>query len=202
VPLRIDEMNSTPCYNVAPATAQSFASALWAIDSLFEMANVGADGVNIHTYPGAAYGLFSFRRVGRAWQGSVGAEYYGLLMFARAAPAGSRLLSLGISPRSAIRAWATSGYGHVIRVTLINDTSRRRAVTLTGFRAGPAAAEVLRAPSIGARYGVTLGGQTFGVETGTGSLGGQVRLTPVPRSGAVYSVTVPADAAMLVTIRS
>ena len=65
VPMRIDEMNTISCGN-DPAVGDSFASALWALDALFEMARVGVDGVNIHTFPGVGTALFSFRRAARA----------------------------------------------------------------------------------------------------------------------------------------
>ena len=50
-PLRIDEINTDSC-GAAPGVSNAFVSALWALDALFEMARVGVDGVNIHTYPG------------------------------------------------------------------------------------------------------------------------------------------------------
>ena len=59
LPLRIDEINTDSC-GAAPGVSNAFASALWALDTLFEMARVGVDGVNIHTYPGATYQLFTF----------------------------------------------------------------------------------------------------------------------------------------------
>ena len=59
LPLRIDEMNTDSC-GAAPGVSNAFVSALWALDALFEMARVGVDGVNIHTYPGATYQLFTF----------------------------------------------------------------------------------------------------------------------------------------------
>ena len=59
VALRIDEMNSVSCGG-APGVSNAFVSALWALDAVFEMARVGVDGVNIHTYPRAPYELFRF----------------------------------------------------------------------------------------------------------------------------------------------
>ena len=87
IPLRIDEMNTDSC-GLVPAVTDSFASALWALDALFSMANVGVDGVNIHTYPLAGASLFGFHRVDRRWRATVQPEYYGLQMFAQAAPPG------------------------------------------------------------------------------------------------------------------
>ena len=55
----------------SPAAASSgvsdtFASSLWVVDALFELARLGVDGVNMHTLPRSAYELFEFSRVGRA----------------------------------------------------------------------------------------------------------------------------------------
>ncbi len=92
LPVRIDELNTVAC-GADAAISNTFASALWSLDTLFQMARVGIDGVNIHTFPGAGYELFRFIRAGGRWRGSVAPQYYGLLMFAQAAPPGSQLLS-------------------------------------------------------------------------------------------------------------
>jgi hypothetical protein len=198
VPLRIDEMNSTPCYNVSPVAGQSFASALWALDALFELASVGVDGVNIHTYPGASYNLFAFTSAHGRWRATVSAEYYGLMMFAHAAPLGSRLLKVTVSPAGAIRAWATEGSDRVRRFVLINDGDRTRAVSLKGVpRSARVRTEALEATSIQARFGVTLGGRTV---TSTGMLGGPLRGAAVRRRATESVVSVPATSAVLVTV--
>src|SRR5207302_1216090 len=48
--LRVDELNSVACAG-SPNVSNRFASALWALDAVYEMRRVGADGVNIHTFP-------------------------------------------------------------------------------------------------------------------------------------------------------
>lgn len=72
--------------------SDTFASALWVLDTLFNMARVGVDGVNIHTFRKAVYQPFSFTHSRGGWRAHVEPMYYGMLMFARAAPTGSRLL--------------------------------------------------------------------------------------------------------------
>jgi hypothetical protein len=201
VQLRVDEMNSTPCYNVSPVAARSFASALWSLDALFELASVGVDGVNVHTYPGAPYGLFEFAAHRGRWQATVSAEYYGLMMFARAAPPGSRLLRVTVTPGSAVRAWATAGADHVRRLVLINNGGRPRVVTVKGLgSAGRTSAEALRAPGIESPYGVTLDGQTFGRVTSSGLLSGPRRGWPVRQLADELVARVPATSAVLVTV--
>ena len=54
-------MNSVTCAGRS-GVSDAFASALWALNALFEAGADGIDGVNIHTFPGTANELFSFRR--------------------------------------------------------------------------------------------------------------------------------------------
>jgi len=203
VPLRIDEINTIGCGS-APRVGESFGSALWALDVLFQMARVGVTGINMHSYPGAPYQLFTFTDVGGHWRAFVEPEYYGMLMFARAAPPGSRLLRITAHLGTNIRAWATRDTGGTVRVTVINVGARARTIRLdlaqTAGGAPRAALERLTAPSVGARTGVTLAGQSFGAQTTTGLLTGQAR-TPAltPRSG-IYTVTIAPASAVMITV--
>jgi len=200
LPLRVDELNNISA-GQAPGVADAFASALWVIDALFEMANVGVDGVNIHTFPGAAYELFRFSQSGGRWQGFVAPEYYGLLMFARAAPPGSRLVALRGAHPSAIRAWATRGPGRTVRAVLINDGNAQARVALTAPGDDPMATlQLLQASSLTAVQGVTLGGQSFGGKTATGRLAGRSTVAFVKAAAHAFSVDLPAASAGLLTI--
>src|SRR5262249_45971322 len=80
LPLRVDEINTVSC-GAVPAVSHTFASSLWAVDAMFELARVGVDGVNLHTFPRAGYELFRLTRANGHWQADVAPEYYGLLMF-------------------------------------------------------------------------------------------------------------------------
>jgi len=201
VPLRIDEMNTVSCGG-APGVANGFVSALWALDASFQMARVGVDGVNFHTYPGAPYELFTFKRVHGKWQGDVAPEYYGLLMFAQAAPPGSNLLRLSGSLGD-VRAWATRAPDGTVHVVLINeDTSRSHSVAVhVAGTFPPAALELLRGKGVSASTGVTLGGQTFGSATATGTLAGRPTLTNVAETTkGTYDVQVPQASAAMLTL--
>ena len=57
--LRVDELNSVACRG-RDGVSNTFSSALWMTDALFSLANVGVDGVNVHTLPDSAYQLFTF----------------------------------------------------------------------------------------------------------------------------------------------
>ncbi|HTU97886.1 MAG TPA: glycosyl hydrolase family protein, partial [Solirubrobacteraceae bacterium] len=194
---RIDEMGSVTC-NGRFGVSNTLASALWVLDALFTMADDGVDGVNLHTFPNSANGLFDFSTAHGHPRATVRPLYYGALMFAQAAPAGSRLLRVVSRSGGPLRVWATSAPDHHIRVLLVNDslTSSALAVVRTPVAPGPADVERLRASSASATSGVTLGGRTFGAATTTGVLAAPVAQTVAPHSGA-YSVTLPAGSAGL-----
>jgi hypothetical protein len=199
--LRIDELNSVSC-GADAAVSDTFASALWALNTLFEMVRVGIHGVNVHTFPGAGYELFRIARTGRRWRASVAPEYYGLLLFARAAPAGSRLLRVVRASAGAVRTWATRSQAGTIRIVLVNTGANARwlSVRVTGARAGPAVLARLSAPFVGARRGVTLAGQSFGSQTFTGRLPGMANNVPVEEIGGRYELTIPADSAGMLVV--
>jgi hypothetical protein len=207
VPVRIDEMNTISCGNV-PAVGESFASALWALDTLFAMARVGVDGVNIHTFPDVGTQLFTFRRVHGQWRGNAEPEYYGLAMFAQAAPPGSRLLAVSPAGVAALHAWATRASDGTTRLVLINEGTRAetvavlpRAVTPTGGVAtatGTGTVERLEAPSTAATRAVTLAGQAFDATTGV--LAGPRQTSTVAPVHGEYTISVPAGSAAMLTL--
>ena len=198
---RADELNSVSCGG-ARGVSNTFAAALWSLDTLFHMAQVGVDGVNVHTFANALYAPFAFFHSHGAWEAHVTPMYYGLLMFTRAAPPGSRLLRT-YAPAgngNTLRVWATRGVKGTVRVVLIND-SPTHAVTValqppTASSSGTL--ERLVAPRLSATNGVTIAGQSFGAATPTGVLPGApstVSLEPIQHR---YVVTVaPGSVAML-----
>ncbi|MDQ6806968.1 MAG: glycosyl hydrolase family 79 C-terminal domain-containing protein [Actinomycetota bacterium] len=206
VPIRIDEMNSVTCGG-QHGVSDVFASSLWALNALFEAMSDGVDGVNLHTFPGTANQLFGFTMAGGHWAATVRPEYYGLLMFARAAPPGSKLLKIIQQHTGQTRAWATMGRDGYTRVVLINDSLTQLSSVLvrTSTPRQPATLERLLAPSPYATSGVTLNGQGFGTQTLTGTLSGpSATLTmPAPRGPepiAGYVVPLPAASAAMLTI--
>jgi hypothetical protein len=200
-PLRIDEFNSVSC-GADRAVSQTFASALWAVDTLFELARAGIDGVNVHTFPGAGYELFSVKHTSPGWRATVSPEYYGLLLFAQAAPPGSRLVRAAALRNGRIKLWATRARDGQIRVTLINKGPS--AVTGLGVKipgaAGDATLTRLQGPSLAASSGVTLGGQRFATGTSTGELAGAPVTATIKPSHGEYVVQLPAASAALLTL--
>jgi hypothetical protein len=196
VPVRVDEINSATKGGVV-GVSNTFASALWAADTLFELASAGVKGVNVHTFSAARYALFSHQRRG-GWR--VHPEYYGLLLFARAAPAGSRLLRvtpglIGNVGAPDVKVWATRGPGSSTRIVVINKDVRAHTLTLRGSGVPLPSTVALaqldapgKAPSRGtcppldaptglcATGGVSFGGSSFGPRVFRG-LGGDQAAT-------------------------
>lgn len=201
LPLLLDELNTVAC-GADAAVSRTFASALWSLDILFELAHAGVDGVYFHTFPTAGYNLFSFTRVDGRWRASVAPEYYGLLTFAEAAPLGAKLVPTSGDQPAWLRKWATRSRAGTIRVVLINVGDRAHTVSISLPGSGHQAKVVrLLAPGVRASTGITLAGRTLGPVTETGRLGGTYAPIHVPLSAGRYVVQMPAYSAALITIR-
>jgi hypothetical protein len=197
---RVDELNSIACGG-EQGLSDTFGSALWALDTLFQAARAGVDGVNLHMFPGAYYSLFSVSSFGGRWQAVVHPEYYAALLFSEAAGVGSRLLPVSVRGPACLRAWATTGRDGRVRIVLINDgTSRSRNVLVrTPPGAGRPELARLQAPSVGASEGVTLAGQTFGASTSTGLLTRRTGTTALGAAHGPYTVALAPASAVLLT---
>ena len=181
--MRVDEMNSMSC-GQGKSAASEFASALWSVDALFEMARVGVDGVNFFSTPRAPAQLFVFAHPGSHATANVQPDYYGLMMFAQAAPPGSRLLQISGSS-SGLKVWATRATDGTVRIALINENSTGAATLSLRIPGKHAAGSLSRllAPHLESTRRITLGGQTFGSATRTGKLHGHpivIRVVPRP----------------------
>jgi hypothetical protein len=202
VPFRVDEMGSVTCRGTR-GVSDTFASALWSLDSLFSMAKEGVEGVNLHTSDKTENRFFDFQETRGQWSAAVRPDYYGMLMFAQAAPPGSHLLRTTPTSKTAqTRWWATLARDGTLRVVLINDsltepTSVRVEIPV---KARTGVLERLRAPSAYATSGVTLAGQSFGRETTTGLLAGRLKTSRVRIVRHAFIVRMPAASAAMVTV--
>lgn len=150
---RMNEMNSVDEGGM-PGTSDSFASALWAIDTMFEFANAGVDGVNWHgahggeriTTPGATcdvqhvveqapctprpiYAAYTFHfdnQAGRTTYSldSVNPLYYGFYFFHLAVPDGAQLLPVTLESPASVKVWATKDPSGTIRIAVINKDTK------------------------------------------------------------------------------
>jgi hypothetical protein len=193
---RVDELNSASHFG-KHGVSDSFAAALWVLDALFNLASVGVDGVNLHSRPDAAYGLFTFKQIRHSWHGFVRPEYYGLLMFEQAFPVGAHLLAAS-APSGPVKVWATRS-GARIRTALINkDISQAYKVRVQVPNGSHATLERLQAPRVTSTSGVTLGNQSFGTDTRSGKLG-RARTESLAAAGGYYTIRLPAASAALLT---
>ncbi len=216
LPFRSDELNSVSCGG-ARRVSDTFAAALWSLDTLFNMVRVGVDGVNIHTFRNAIYEPFAFGHAHGRWTARVRPMYYGLLMFARAAPPGARLLDATTTPArasagapgtsvAALRVWATRAPDGRVRVVLINDSPHRSTVAAVrppgGAGASTATVERLTAPRLTARRAITLAGQSFRSPTTTAQLTGPVRRQTLSVVQGRFVVRLAPASATLLTVGS
>jgi hypothetical protein len=199
---RIDEMGAVTCVG-RPGVSNSLATALWAVDALFDAARQGADGVNLHTDYAQVNQLFALGLSDGRWRATVQPIYYGALLFALADPAGSRLLSVHDGTTATLRVWASQGRDRRVRITLLNDSLRGSATVRlrlpAGVRSANGAIERLQAP--GGAYatrGVTLAGRSFGTTT-SGRLPRPHRQAVHARHG-MLTVQLPKGSATLVTL--
>jgi hypothetical protein len=195
---RIDELGGVTCGG-PPRVSESMATALWAVDSLFYAASQGVDGVNLHDASDRTNSPFLVTRHDGHWQATVRPIYYGALMFARADPAGARLLAVsGGTPT--VRVWATYGPGRVAHVTVINDSTTsgaRVAVQLPANLGSTGAVQTLAAPGgASATTGVTLGGRSV---SSAGTIGAP-KQTSVTSTGGTFHLSVAKGSVSLLTV--
>jgi hypothetical protein len=192
--LRLSEVNSISCGGNR-GVADSFATALWAPDALFELLNAGTDSISWHIRPTAVNAPFVFTKAGiRAMP-----ELYGLAVFADMTRPGSRIIAshLSQSPRSHLKAWVVRFRGG-LRVLLINKGARGATVTLHLGNVGGASVRLLRAPRVWSTSGVRFGGQWIGSD---GRWHGKIQARGVGDNGGGYTVGVPPYSAAFLSAR-
>jgi hypothetical protein len=193
LPFRIVETNST--FNEGqPGVSDTFGSALWGVDFMFQVAEAGGEGVNFHTGDTKAY-----TPIGPGPDGQHVARplYYGMLMFKEAVRGAVlvpvRLMAEGLN----LAAYTTRAADGTLRVSLINKDLNRSA--RVGIEAGRdfQSASLLRltAPSAETRTDVTFGGSAV---DGFGHWSPQpLRSFPWRRDSLV---DVPATSALIVQL--
>lgn len=195
LPFRMTETNS--CYQGGkPGVSDTFAAALWAADLMFQLAQAGATGVNVH---GGGYGWYTPVAGTREDGFAARPIYYGMLLFAVAGV--GRLVMTELDGVAATDG-SVSAYGLMsdddeLKVVVFNK-SPDRDVTLTVNAAGSKKASVLRlvAPRVEDTTDVTFGGAVVG------SYGGwapAVAETPAVRHGALV-LQMPKASGAVVTL--
>jgi hypothetical protein len=192
---RLTELNSVTCGGL-PGVSDTFATALWAPDALFELMHAGVDSAYVHVRPRTINAAFALGRRGLEARPLL----YGLAMFSRTLGADARLLPVRVHTRwpAHLKAWAVQVRGPRLHVLLINKGSRAVSASLRLPGSGRAAVQRLLARSAAARTGETLDGQWLGRD----GLWHGTRATGTIAGGAHgYRLTVPGYSAALLSMR-
>jgi hypothetical protein len=194
IPYRMSECNSF--YDGgAPGISNSYASSLWVIDFLFDVALGGGSGVNMHGGGNAPGYTPIADHSGAVLEARP--EYYGLLLFSLAGP-GTLLqtqLSAGNIDATAYAVKSASGGLNVIVVN--KDTLQNLTLTIETTRNIQAATlQIMTAPNLGALSGVTIQGATVNSD-GSFTPANARALTP---AGTQTTCSIPALSAGLISI--
>jgi hypothetical protein len=193
VPFRLTETNS--CYQGGKVgVSDTFASALWGADLMYQLASAGGEGINFH---GGGYGWYT-PIAGTQENGFLARPiYYGMLLFAQAGP-GQLVES---KPDQAEAAPLLTSYGlrsnaGAIKVALFNKHTDR-AVHLTldaGQRAQRVTALRLHAPRVDDTTDTTFGGSPVGA---SGASSAAKEETLAVENGVAILDLPPATAALI-----
>ncbi len=187
---RLGEMNSIWGGGIA-GISNTYSAALWSLDMMFNVANLGIDGVNWHSGQGTYYQLFQFNDHASGGKhtftvAQVNPIYYGLLVFAQMGGRGAKLLPVTTLTDANVSIWATVDKNSTAHVVVINKDETATGnvhITLPGYTTGTV--RYLSAANYSATNGVTLGGQTFD-ESPEGTLRGQLVTTTITANDGVF----------------
>ncbi len=177
IPYRVDELGAISNGGVQ-GVSNTFAAALWAVDTMFEYANVGVDGVNWEASNGNYNDPFYFTTstsngVTTYTLNPVNPIYYGLLFFQVALGDGAQMLPVDLTTPANLTAWATVPASRSPRLAIINkDETLAGNVSISMPGYSQATVLLLTAPSYTSTAGVTFAGQTL-----DGSLSGKLQGT-------------------------
>ncbi len=163
LPFRLAETNS--CYQGGkPGVSDTFASALWAADLMYQLASAGGVGINFH---GGGYGWYS-PIVGTPADGFLARPiYYGMLLFAEAGT--GQLVETNIEnsePSPLLTAYGLRSDSRAFKVAIFNkDQDRGARLSIdSGTSAARVTALRLHAPRINDTTDTTFGGAPVGAK--------------------------------------
>ncbi|MCL5005190.1 MAG: hypothetical protein M1404_01545 [Acidobacteria bacterium] len=206
LPIALAETNSASCGGMA-GVSNAFASAVWGLDYMFNIAHDGYTHINFH---------FSYRKGGSAYNPiqtfgwKAGTEehyrniaqplYYAMYMFARRA-SGEHFLPASIKTQSNITAFATTSCPNCeVHVFVINEDEKASGtvdVHLSG-RTGPGSLLLLQAPSLHSLAAdVRYGGQQFDSD---GNIGTPHTTSIARGANGDYTFTLPNASAAVLSI--
>jgi hypothetical protein len=194
IPFRLGECN-TASGGGKTGVSDAFAAALWGVDFLFDVAEHGGAGVNLHGgFTPGNYSPICYRKKEDRYEASP--LYYGMLLFHQAAR--GHVVRVECQASANFTAHAAIGDDHKLRVVLINKDLTRPVVASIAPGPTRSTAQLIRlsAPCVSSTEGVTLARSAVARD---GSW------TPQPGEGArcangKFEVPVPAASAALLTI--
>jgi len=194
LPFRLTEVNSVTCGGV-PGVSDTFATALWAPDALFELLRRGVNGVNVHVRAYAVNAAFALGPGGIA----VHPLLYGLVLFARTLGPDAELVQthLRVGAGVHLKAWVVRVAGNILHVLLIDKGSRGVRVDLSLPAVRRATVERLLAPTPTARSGVSLDGQRLGAGD---TWQGRAATQSIGPGRVGYELNVPRYSAALLSV--
>ena len=204
VPFRISEMNDIDCSGRS-GISDTFAAALWLPDALFNLANVGTDGVNVISDSDDFYDLLELPSPSTCTLNvTTGCilrpNYYGFYMFQEATQNGAKLLPVSTTTSANVSIWATIDAAGIVRVVVLNkDETNSGTVNITLAGYGSASLKTLTAASVTATTGVSYGGQTFDGST-DGTIQGTLSTPAVTPTSGVYTFAIAPTSAALLTV--
>lgn len=192
LPFRLTELNSVNCGGKA-GVSNTFATALWAPQALFELLRAGVDGVNIHIRADKINAPFKLASAGLVARPLL----YGLLTFLRTLGSDPKLVAANLNARNSLwlHAWAVRTGGR-LNVLLVNEGRRTVRVRLSLPSRGAATVQRLLAPSVRSLSGVTLDQQWIGHDGRWHGTPAGDAVVPTRRG---YTVIVPKLSAAIVS---
>lgn len=194
LPARLTEFNSVTCGGLR-GVSNTFATALWAPDAIFELIRAGLSAANLHVRVRAINAPFTFDARGLLARPVL----YGLILFTRTLGPHAQLMPLQLHcpPSLRLKAWAVRVAGNHLHVLLIDKGPRAAVLSLDVPATKPAQVQHLLAPSVRSRAGVTLAGQTLGQN---GRWSGPRDVEQVASHADRYSVTLSPYSAALFSV--
>jgi hypothetical protein len=183
--------------------SDAFGAALWSVDTMFQMANAGVDGVNWEASDGNYNNPFPFLVTNSGTTNtyaisSINPMYYGLLMFQEAIGSGAQLLPVNVVTPANLTAWATLPTGGTPRLVVLNKDETQTGnvqVSMPGY--GHATVLRLTAPSYTSLDGVTFAGQTFDGST-DGTIQGTQSTETITGKNGTFTLAMAVTSAALV----
>ena len=166
IPVRVAELNSF--YGVGlHGLSDAFSAALWSIDTMFEYANAGVDGVNWEADGSNFCSPFIFTRTTSGQTNSYELKaatplYYGMIFFQASVGRGAKLLPVEVDTKANVKVWATEDERGAIRLAIINkDEVAQGPVIFQMPGYSRATVSRLIAPSYTSLDSVTFAGRTL-----------------------------------------